>query len=157
MKHSKQDAREAIRFRALALHQQGWQQKTIAEALGVSHVTVCIWLRKAREEGPEALRARKPPGRPRLLSAEQCEELVEQLRKGSEAHGFEGERWTAPRVAEVIERGFGIRFSDGHTCKILKRLGWSTQKPARRSTRRNDEAVATWREETWPELKKKRR
>ena len=154
MKHTKQDPREAIRFRALALHEQGWQQKLIAEALGVSHVTVCVWLKKAREEGPEALRARKPPGRPRLLKTEQSDELVELLKKGAVAHGFEGERWTAPRVAEVIERSFGIRFSDGHTCKILKRLGWSRQKPARRSTRRNDEAVATWREKTWPGLKK---
>tara|TARA_B100000745_G_scaffold64254_1_gene37923 strand:- start:24 stop:497 length:474 start_codon:yes stop_codon:yes gene_type:complete len=157
MKHVKQDPREAIRFRALALHEAGWQQKTIAEALGVSPPTVCVWLRRVRELGPEALRAKKPPGRPPRLSEEQCEELRTLLRQGAEAHGFEGDRWTGRRVALVIERNFRTSFSAGHTCKILARIGWSVQKPARRSTRRDDRAVEVWREKTWPELKKRRK
>lgn len=146
-----------IRFRALELSEAGWQQKLIAEALGVNPVTVCNWLRRAREQGPEALRAKKPPGRQPFLSEEEFGRLDVLLAKGAEAHGFEGDRWTAPRVAEVIEREFGVRYSDGHTCKVLKKIGWSRQKPTRRSTRRNDDAVETWRSARWDQLKKKPR
>jgi transposase len=157
MKRSSQDPREVIRFRALELSKAGWQQKLIATALGVNRVTVCNWLRRARAEGAEALRAKKAPGRQPFLSKEEFDKLDVLLAKGAEEHGFEGDRWTAPRVAEVIERAFGVRYSDGHTCKVLKKIGWSRQKPTRRSTRRDDDAVETWRSARWDELKKKRR
>lgn len=150
-----QDPREVIRFRALKLSEAGWQQKLIAEALGVNPVTVCNWLKRAREHGPESLRAKKSPGRKPFLSQEEFSQLDALLARGAEAHGFEGDRWTAPRVAEVVEREFGVRYSDGHMCKVLKKIGWSRQKPTRRSTRRNDDAVETWRSARWEELKKR--
>ncbi len=50
------------RQRAWELSQQGWWQKDIAAALGVSCAAVCQWLKRAREQGVEALR---PQPRPR--------------------------------------------------------------------------------------------
>ena len=43
-------------MRALQLKQQGCYQRDIAEALGVSEVTVSRWLARARAGGAEALR-----------------------------------------------------------------------------------------------------
>ena len=123
MKPSIQDSREVIRFRALDLSKAGWQQKLVATALGVNRVTVCNWLRRARKGGAEALRSKRLPGRQPFLSEEQFGSLGVLLAKGAEGHGFEGDRWTAPRVAEVIEQAFGVRYSHGHTCKILKKIG----------------------------------
>jgi hypothetical protein len=37
---------------------------------------------------------------------------------------------------------------------LLKKIAWSRQKPAERADQRDDAAVATWREETLPDLKK---
>ena len=59
---SPRDWREERRLRVWALHQQGWMGKTIAEALGVSKGAVSQWLRRAREEGVEALYSQPPPG-----------------------------------------------------------------------------------------------
>lgn len=39
--------------------------------------------------------------------------------------------------------------------KLLKKLGWSCQKPCVRATQRNEEEIVKWREERWPILKKK--
>lgn len=139
------------------LDKLGWQQKDIAEALGYSPEQVCRILKKAREGGLEALKTKRSPGRRPRLSAEQLEQLDHELAKGAEAHGFEGACWTSPRVAEVIERTFGVAYSHGHTCKILHKLGWSVQRPVRRSTRRSNANVETWRSEKWEELKKKPR
>jgi transposase len=49
------DWREARRFRAWELHQKGWSQVRIAEALGVTPGAVSQWLKPAREEGLSAL------------------------------------------------------------------------------------------------------
>ena len=50
------DWREARRLRAWELKQQGWQQQTIAPALGVSPGAVSQWLTRAAAGGVEALR-----------------------------------------------------------------------------------------------------
>jgi transposase len=52
--------REGRRFRAFELHQKGWKQKDIAEALGVTKGTVSQWLKRAKEGGIDALRHCSP-------------------------------------------------------------------------------------------------
>src|SRR5260370_36697414 len=59
----KADWREERRKRAWVLKQEGWLQKDIAAALGVSEGAVSQWLKRAREQGGvEALARRPPPG-----------------------------------------------------------------------------------------------
>jgi len=38
--------------------------------------------------------------------------------------------------------------------KILRRLGWSCQRPAARALERDEKAIQRWKKERWPELKK---
>jgi hypothetical protein len=40
---------------------------------------------------------------------------------------------------------------------LLHRIGWSVQVPARRAAERDEDAIAAWREETWPVIKGRRR
>src|SRR5690349_4093944 len=58
------DGREWRRRRAWALKQQGWKQKDIAKALGITPGAVSQWCTRAREGGVEALRCRRASGRP---------------------------------------------------------------------------------------------
>ncbi|WP_223839100.1 helix-turn-helix domain-containing protein [Saccharopolyspora pogona] len=63
--------------------------------------------------------------------------------------------WTLARVAEVIERITGVRYSLTQTWSILgERLGWSRQSPARRAAERDDEAIEEWIKVEWPRIKK---
>jgi transposase len=152
--HTWKDAR---RLRAWHLKQQGWSQRQIAVAMGVSEGAVSQWMKRAREAGPEALRRRPPPGAPRRLSPEQLARLPELLRRGPAAYGFRGELWTRTRVAAIIRLEFGVSYHPRHVGRLLAMLRWSPQKPARRARQRNEAATAQWREETWPALKKGRR
>ena len=105
----------------------------------------------------EGLAAKPHPGpRPRL-SDEEKEKLVELLVKGPQAHGYRSDLWTLPRVAEVIEKNFGVRYHPAHVWRILHALGWSCQKPTRRAREGNDEEIERWRKEKWPHIKKTRR
>ncbi len=147
--------REARRLRAWELQQKGWKQKDIAEALGVSAGAVSQWFKQARSGGPEALHHRKSSGAKPRLTAEQLAQLPELLKRGAEAFGFRGNVWTQPRVAQVIKREFGVSYHPAHVGRILKRLGWSRQKPVERASQRNEAAIERWRTTTWVELKKR--
>ncbi|MFC5099576.1 helix-turn-helix domain-containing protein [Kibdelosporangium philippinense] len=64
---------------------------------------------------------------------------------GPKANGFPTDMWTLARVAKVIEKVTGVRYSQTQTWTILReRLGWSRQRPARRATERDQEAIDRW-------------
>jgi transposase len=149
--------KEARRLQAWHLKLQGWPQRQIAEALGVSEGAVSQWMARARDAGPEALRRRPPPGAPQRLSPEHRARLPELLHRGPPAYGFRGELWTRSRVAAMIRLECGVSYHPRHVGRLLKAIGWSPQKPARRARQRDEAAIARWREETWPALKRGRR
>src|SRR5918994_613873 len=148
--------REGRRLRALELKERGWKQSEIAEALGVSEGAVSQWMKRAREEGTQALRHKPPPGAPSRLSDEQRARLPELLAQGAEAHGFRGEVWTCQRVAVVIRREFGVSYHPAHVSRLLKVLRQSVQKPKRRAEQRDEEAIDNWKDKKWPSLKRGR-
>lgn len=150
------DWREGRRLRAWELRQEGWKQKDIAAALGVTQGAVSQWMKRAREGGVEALRTRKPTGAPPRLTAEQKARIPELLARGAQAYGFRGDVWTRQRVADVIYREFGVRYHKTHVGRILRACGWSVQKPVRRARQRDEEEVERWWSERWPALKKSR-
>ena len=151
------DGLEWRRFRALHLKRQGWSRRDIAEALGVSAVSVSRWFARARDGGPEALRARPSPGRPPKLSATQKRLIPEFLWHGAEAYGFRGEVWTCGRIARVIEEEFGVRYHKDHVGRLLQELGWTPQLPIRRALQRDEEAIRRWRADVWPDLLRRAR
>jgi transposase len=151
----KANEREERRKRAWELNEQGWQQKDIAQALGVSKGAVSQWMKRGREGGVEALKAHPPTGVKPRLSAEQKAQIPALLAKGAEAYGFRGDVWTARRVAEVIARMFGVRYHRDHVGRLLREAGWSRQQPIERATQRNEAAILQWSEQRWPAIKKK--
>src|SRR5918997_6842778 len=83
--------RAGRRLPAWELHQKGWKQQEIAQALGVTQGALSQWLKRAREGGVEGLRHRSLPGVPPRLSPEQQDQLLELLAQGAEAFGFQSD------------------------------------------------------------------
>jgi transposase len=151
------DWREGRRLRAWELKQQGWNQKAIAQALGVTEGAVSQWMKRAAENGLQGLKRRPPPGSFPRLSEEQRAQLPELLAKGAQHYGFLGQVWTQNRVRAVIQQVFGVSYHRDHIGRILTAIRWSVQKPIERATQRDDEQIARWKAEEWPEIKKKPR
>jgi transposase len=90
------------------------------------------------------------------LTEAQRSSIPEFLSHGAEAYGFRGDVWTCARVATVIAREFGVHYHKAHVSRLLKRLGWTPQRPITRAAQRDEEAIERWRNDVWPELKKSR-
>lgn len=150
------DWREGRRLRAVELKAQGWKQRDIAAAFGVTEGAVSQWLKQAVEGGVDALRHRSGRGAKPKLKTEQLASLPKLLAQGALAFGFSDDVWTQPRVAWLIEHEFGVQYHPSHVGRLLKQLGWSRQKPREHASQRNEAEIERWRNETWPGLEKKR-
>jgi len=151
---SPHDWKEWRRLRAWELKEQGWAQHDIAVALGVSKGAVSRWIQAAENTGKEALRSHASPGHPAKLTPAQRRQIPDFLGHGAEAYGFRGDVWTCKRVAQLIEWEFGICYHKDHVSRLLKDLGWTPQIPITRAVQRDEVAIARWRAEVWPELRR---
>lgn len=143
------------RVRAARMLQKGKGCAQVALAVGVARQTVYTWKALLDEGGIDALRDVPEPGRPGKLDAGQLASVRKAVLQSPTEHGFGTELWTLKRVGAVIERMHGVRFSQAHVWRILGALGFSAQKPEKRAIERNEDAVRSWKRNTWPALKKK--
>lgn len=143
------------RKRAFELKAQGWKQRDIAEAFGVTEAAVSRWLSASRDPADWGGLGRA--GRPPRLTEERLQQLPNFLARGAPAYGFRGEVWTAARVAKVIRDEFGVSYEKSWVTRLLQRLRWTPQRPAQRASQRDEAKIAAWREQTWPAIKKRPR
>jgi transposase len=141
---------EQVRMQAGALFAAGRSQAEVAQQLGVARQNVSRWHARWRSGGLEALASRGPTGSAPRLSQAQRVAIDQALREGARAHGFDTDHWTLARIATVIEQLTGVSYHPGHVWKLLRRMGWRLQRPARRAVERDTQAIARWMAEDWP-------
>ena len=150
------EAIEERRMRAADMFEQGVIPAEIARQVGVSHQIVSDWRAAWRRAGRDGLRAAGRAGRLPKLKPDQLDQVEGELTKGAAANGYTTDLWTLKRVAEVIEGVSGVSYHPAHVWYILRQgLNWSWQRPARRATERNDEAIHQWVKKRWPQLKQR--
>jgi transposase len=129
-------------------------QGAIARRLGVSRQSVMRWYRLWRQGGGTALRAAGRAGRKPRLDPPQLSKLGAALRRGPRAFGYATELWTLPRVAAVIKHLTGVSYHPGHVWRVLGKLDWTLQRPAKRAKERNEANIRHWVTTRWPTVKK---
>jgi transposase len=144
---------EERRLQAAQLFAQGLAQAEVSRRLGVKPASVCRWHKSWKEGGEEALRQQAAAGRKARLEPAQLKQLETELLQGPLAHGYRSDLWTLERVGLLIRKLFGVRYHRGHVWKLLRKLGWSAQRPTTRARERDEGAVAQWRRRRWPAKK----
>jgi transposase len=148
---------EKRRRQAIALLQAGTPYREVSRRIEASLSSVVRWEQAYRRDKRNGLRTQPIPGRPCRLSARQQEQLKTVLLRGAGAAGYPTELWTLRRIGEVVRKRFGVRYSAVGVWALLRHgLGWSWQKPERRALQRDEAAIAQWKRDDWPWLKKRR-
>jgi len=146
---------EARRRRGIELLKQGYSVTHVANILGCGHSAVSKWRKAYEKGGDQAVRAVPHPGRKRKLSDDELKRLVEYLKAGPKAAGYETDLWTCRRVAKLILDKFGVEYRHCHVWKILTDyLGWTAQKPEVVARERDERAIQEWKTRDWPRIKK---
>lgn len=151
------EGRALLRQMVIRLRKQsGMSLKELANAAGVHHRTVEDWLARARREGEGALleksRGRRVGSGRKLTLADECwlrdlivGECPQQLK-------LPFALWTRPAIKALIRERFGVDMQDRLVGKYLKRWGFTPQRPIKRALEQDPVKVATWLEQTYPQL-----
>jgi transposase len=150
------EALERRRMEAARLLKQGVSQSEVARRLGVHRQSVIRWARQLAPAGRVGLKKAGRAGRRPKLGAGQLRKIAQALKRGPEALGYPNGLWTAGRVRELIEGQSGVRYHEAHVWRILRKLGWSCQRPSGRALERDEQAIRHWKRYRWPQIKKKR-
>ena len=149
-------ALEWRRMEAAKLLKQGVSQSEVARRLGVHRQSVIRWARQLVQSGRAGLKKAGRGGRKPRLSGADLKQIEHALKRGPEALGYASGLWTASRVRQLIEDQCGVRYHEAHVWRILRRLGWSCQRPSGRALERDEKAIRDWKRVGWPRIKKKR-
>ena len=118
--------REEMVTRRLAAARElltGITQSEVARHYGVSRTTASRWQRSIVQKGVDGLRKRRATGRPSRLTADQIDGIRQMYFEGAAAHGFSRDRWTTSRLAQAIDRKFGIRYDQDHVGRLMHKFG----------------------------------
>ena|SRR5947209_4569266 len=118
--------RDDMETRRLAAAQDllnGVTQSDVARRHGVSRTTASRWHRSIVVKGVEGMKKRRATGRPSRLTADQVDSIRRMFFEGAAAYGFASDRWTTGKLAEAIERKFGIRYDQDHVGRLMHKFG----------------------------------
>jgi transposase len=148
-------AQEAIRPQVVARIAAGESVSELSRMLGYARQTLHRWFSAYETGGEEALSSTKASGAVAKLTERQTKWLVKTLSSKNPAQlQFPIALWTREVIRELIKRRFGVTMALTSVGNLMRRLGFSVQRPLMRAYERNPEAVRRWLDEEYPDIQK---
>lgn len=117
------------RFHAIALMHELKSAPKVAKVIGRVRNTVWEWVKAFNDGGIEGLRYKKPPGAKSRLTEEEEEQLKADILAGPRALGYNFSNWDGKSLSHHIMNRFFKKLGPRAVQKMLKRMGFTRQKP----------------------------
>lgn len=121
---SEQDIKRA---RIMLMADGGKSQAEICRHLSCCPATARHWTLIA-QSGQAHVCFDSPMGRPKVVHPDYIKRLKELLESKPREHGYVFRQWTAGWLSKHLQKEFGIRISDRHINRLLKKMGLSTRR-----------------------------
>ena len=95
---------------------------------GDSKRTITLWVKIADEQGFEALKPKKPTGRPPKLTSEQVAEIRTVLEEDNPKK-YGHHVWDGPSLSAFIEKTYAVKLCVRQCQRLLHSLGFSLVRP----------------------------
>lgn len=139
------DGATVRRLLAIALVLEGRCRDEAALQNGMTRQTLRDWVHRYNAEGVEGLRSRRGPGRPRLLTDPQMEELKEMVLKGPEDPDRRVVRWRCVDLCEEVAERWSVKVCEQTMGKWLRRLEMTRLQPRPYHPKKDPEAEISFK------------
>lgn len=128
--------------------------EAVARFLEVTPLSVRQWVSRYRREGQAVFSVSQGRGRPERKLAPDQEAWLQQTLASStpEDFGLRAGGWTSPKVRALIEQTYGVELGERTVRVYLRRWGWVPRVATKRAVKRDESAIARFREEDAPAL-----
>jgi transposase len=121
---------EEIRIDAVYRVQAGESPEDVIAGLGMNRRTIYRWLAAYHYGGEDSLLAKPIPGAPAKMTGKQMAKLSKIIREKNPLQlKFEYALWTLAMIRQLILKQFDVRLSEVSVGRLMKRLGFSPQRP----------------------------
>ena len=116
-------------FRVFAVNMvlSGIPASKVGASAGVTKAAVTSWVKIADEQGFEALKTKKQPGRPCKLSEEQKKIIDFALQASPKDSGYK--TWDGNSLSDYIKKTFNVELSVRQCQRLFHELGYSLIRP----------------------------
>ena len=144
---------EEMRIDAVRRVESGESPEFVSAGLGINRRTIYRWIAAYHYGGEEGLKAKAIAGAPPKLNEKQLAKLSRIIREKSPLQlKFDYALWTLSMIREVIRDQFNVKLSEVSVGRLMKRLGFSAQRPLYRAWQQDKALVETWREQAYPKI-----
>ena len=152
----------ALRKQAVeAVIMHGYSQREAAKIFGFSPTSMCKYIREYKASGECSFdyekRGVKVGQRSKMSATQESKLIYDILHHTPNEIGMEYSLWTSKVVKEYIATNFDIDYARSTIRDLMRKLGFSSQKPNRLSYKRDDQKISRWPNETYSELRKRAR
>ena len=133
--------------------QAGESPEAVIGALGFSSRGIYGWLAMYRAGGWDALKAKRIPGRPKKLKAQDIRWVYRTVTGRNPLQlGFPFALWTRSLIARLILKRIGVRLGLVLVVRLLAQLGLTCQKPLWRAYQQDGSRVQQWLKHEYPRI-----
>jgi transposase len=142
-----------MRKSAVKRIEQGESPEAVAQGIGFNRRTIYRWLSNYHYGGEDALTAKPIPGAPQKLDAREMQQLSRIIREKNPLQlKFDYALWTLAIIRELIARRFKVKLSEVSVGRMMKRLGFSAQRPLYRAWQQDPALVQSWHDQEYPKI-----
>ena len=149
------NTQETMRRQAVSAVLAGMSQVTAAKTFGVTRQAVGKWMATHRKGGTKALRARTK-GRPKTggkITAELARPIIRAITDHCpDQLKLPFVLWASAAVCQLIRQRYGITLSVSTMGRLLRRWGFTPQKPVRRAYEADPVAAQQWMDVEYPRI-----
>jgi transposase len=147
---------EHMRLLAVERVLAGEKPSVVAKSFGLYRTSIYKWLRAHRKRGREALKSTTAKGPTPKLSESQKKQVKRWIvGKDPRQYGFDFGLWTRSIIAEMILDRFDVLLTLPSIGRLLTSLDITPQKPLRRAYERDEKEIRQWKDQRYPELRKR--
>lgn len=145
---------EELRIRTVKQVEAGVSPELLAESLGLHRSTIYGWISRKLKLGDEGLKAKPISGRPATLNPNHIKWLCATLtNKTPQQLQLPFALWTRDQIREALRRKFELKLSRSAITRMLKKLGFTFQKPAFRFKQQDVIIVKKWMSDDFAKIK----
>ena len=126
--HITSDAKYRHKVEMVNLVLSGLTPSYLSTYCGNSKRTITLWVKISDEQGFEALKPKKPSGRPAKLTKEQLAEIRTVLEE-DDPKKYGHNVWEGPSLSAYIEDTYAVKLSVRQCQRVFHTLGFSLVRP----------------------------